>query len=86
MDKEGESIEQVIRKATSSKEPIKGTAKLTYNDRKDGVLAQHDIRTDRWDVALKATDNIHATEAAKRQRADYGSTEDKPISVQTAEA
>lgn len=65
------SIEQQMRKARSNKEPIKATAKITYNDRKDGVLPQHDIRTDRFMVALMATDSIHASKAAMRQQEDF---------------
>ena len=60
-----------MRRARSNKEPIKATAKITYNDRKDGVLPQHDIRTDRFEIAMRATDKIHATKAAKRQQEDF---------------
>lgn len=69
--REGQSIEEMIRKALTAKEPIKGNAKLTYNDRKDGVLAQHDIRTDRFEIAMMATDKIHASQAAKRHEMDF---------------
>lgn len=65
------SIEEEMRKARSNKEPIKATAKITYNDRKDGVLPQHDIRTDRFEIAMLATDKIHASQAAKRQKEDF---------------
>lgn len=69
--REGESIEQMLKKAVNGGEPIKANAKVTYNDRKDGVLQQHDIRTDRFEVAITATDKIHASEAAKRQAMDF---------------
>lgn len=69
---EGQSIEQFIRKARAGGEPIQATAKITYNDRKDGVLPQHDIRSDRFEIALSATDKIHASEAAKRNSMDFG--------------
>lgn len=65
------SIEEQMRKARSNKEPIKATAKITYNDRKDGVLPQHDIRTDRFEIAMMATDKIHATKAAERHEMDF---------------
>lgn len=68
---EAESIEQEMRRARSNKEPIKATAKITYNDRKDGVLPQHDIRTDRFMIAMMATDKIHASKAAERQAMDF---------------
>lgn len=69
--REAKSIEEEMRQAVSGKEPIKATAKITYNDRKDGVLPQHDIRTDRFMVAMLATDKIHATKAAERMAADF---------------
>lgn len=68
---ESESLEQQMRRARDNKEPIKATAKITYNDRKDGVLPQHDIRTDRFMIAMMATDKIHATKAAERMAMDF---------------
>lgn len=71
MDTVADSIEQEMRRARSNKEPIKATAKITYNDRKEGVLPQHDIRTDRFEIALMATDKIHASKYAERQSLDF---------------
>ena len=88
MVKTGESIEQQMRKAVAGKEPIQATAKVTYNDRKDGVLKQHDIRTDRFEVAMMATDRIHATKAAERQSIDFPKeqNEEKPVVYTGGEA
>lgn len=69
--REGQSLEEFLRKATQGQEPIEATAKLTYNDRKDGVLPQHDIRTDRFELAMMQTDKIHASQAAARQKQDF---------------
>lgn len=69
-DRECVSIEEEMRKALASGEPIKGTAKITYNDRKDGVLPQHDIRQDRFELAMMATDRVHASQFAQRMGAD----------------
>lgn len=69
--REGQSMEEFLRRAKANKEPIQATAKITYNDRKDGVLPQHDIRTDRFEIALLATDRIHASQAAQRQAIDF---------------
>lgn len=89
--REGQSIEEMIRKALTAKEPIKGNAKLTYNDRKDGVLAQHDIRTDRFEVAMLATDKIHASKAAQRHEMDFptdkkGQIDGMPVATAGGEA
>ena len=69
--REGRSIEEIMRNAIANKEPIKATANLTYNDRKDGVLPQHDIRTDRWEIAQEQTSKTHAAEALKRKKQDF---------------
>lgn len=76
-EKEGVSIEEQMRKAVEGNEPIQATAHMTYNDRKDGVLAQHDIRTDRFEIAMTATDKVHATEYARRMSADGFEQNDK---------
>lgn len=70
-EKDGTSIEEVMRKALHSKEPIEATAKISYSERKDGVLPQFDIRTDRFEYAMMATDRIHATAAAQRHAMDF---------------
>lgn len=69
--REGESLEEFLRKATQGKEPIQATAKVTYNERKDGVLPQHDIRTDRFELAQMQTDTYHRTRAAAQKGQDF---------------
>lgn len=73
--RQGQSLEEFLRKAMIGNEPIQATAKLTYNDRKEGVLPQHDIRTDRFDLAMMETDKIHASKAAARKMQDFGTEE-----------
>ena len=55
---EGETIEEKMRRVVNNSEPITDGAPLVYTDRKDGVLPQYDIRTDRWDVAIDAMDKV----------------------------
>lgn len=64
---EGESIENKVRRITNNREPIKDTAPLIYTERKDGVQPAYDIRTDRFDLALDATDKIAQHHLAKRK-------------------
>ena len=64
---EGETIEEKMRRVVNNNEPITDGAPLVYTDRKDGVLPQYDIRTDRWDVAIDAMDKVTKTETAKRE-------------------
>lgn len=65
---EGETIEQKIVRIMSNKEPISDGAPLVYTDRKDGVLPDYDIRTDRFEIAVDAMDKVTRSEIAKRER------------------
>lgn len=75
---EGEFIETKVERIMANKEPITDGAKIIYTERKDGVLPEHNIRTDRFDMALDMTDTIAATKAAERaerQKTKNGETE-----------
>lgn len=63
---EGETIEQKVRRIVNNKEPIKDGAPLIYTDRKDGVQAGYDIRTDRFEIAVEAMDRVTKAQIAKR--------------------
>lgn len=87
--REGQSLEEFLRKAIAGNEPIQATAKLTYNDRKDGVLPQHDIRTDRWELAQEQTTSYHMSRAAMQKGQDFPDVfgpDGKPLAQQTGEA
>lgn len=62
---EGISIEEKVRKALKCGEAIDETAPLIYTERKDGVLPEHDIRTDRQELALEAYDRFNKSDAMK---------------------
>lgn len=64
---EGESIETKMERLLENNEPLteKGT-QLIYTERKEGVKAGYNIRTDRFEVALDAMDIVHKTEIARR--------------------
>lgn len=66
MDYIGESIEEMLRRVTTSGEPIEDSAPLIYTERKDGVQPQYDIRTDRFEIAQAAMDKVSATVQAQR--------------------
>lgn len=66
----GESLEEKVRRITTTREPIENSAPMIYTDRKDGVLPQYDIRTDRWEIAQNAMDKVQAMEIAKRTSQD----------------
>lgn len=63
----GVSIERKVEKITESKEPITDGAPLIFSERKEGVIAAYDVRTDRFEIALDAMDKIDASRRAKRE-------------------
>lgn len=62
---EGESIENKVERVVQNNEPIQDGAEIIYTEKKDGVQAQYNIRTDKWDVAQEAMDMAHANRIAK---------------------
>lgn len=62
---EGESIEKKVSKLIENNEPITDGAPIIYTEKKDGVLPQYDVRTDKWDIAQSAMDLANASKIAK---------------------
>lgn len=62
---EGETIEKKVARVVENNEPITDGAPIIYTEKKDGVLPQYDIRTDRWDIALEAMDKVNQANIAK---------------------
>ena len=69
-DEFGQSIEEQIRLATASKQPIDGSTTPVYTPMKDGVLPQFDVRTDRQEIALDALDKL--------AKSDYLAVDERP--------
>lgn len=67
---EGESIEAKVQRVTQQGQPISDGAPIIFTEKKDGVLPQYDIRTDRWDIALMAMDAVNKVKTAKSK--NYG--------------
>lgn len=61
-----ETIEAKMRRVMQNKEPIKDNAPLVYTERKQGVPANTNIRSDRFDMAIDAMDSIAAVKQGKR--------------------
>lgn len=75
VEEKGESIEQKMRKVTSSKEPIENVAPLIYTERKDGVLPQYDYRTDRFELARQAKDKYYGIRSQAIENAQKAAEE-----------
>lgn len=73
--REGESIEERLRKVTISGEPIDtNVTPEIYQERKDGVDPLCDIRTDKMELAQQAFDTYTKTHMlARANRGDMGS-------------
>ena len=63
----GETIEQKVNKILTQNEPITDGAQLNYTERKDGVKAEFDIRTDRFEHAIDAMERVTKSHLAKRE-------------------
>lgn len=64
--REGESIEEKMRRVTTTNEPIDDIAPPIYQERSAGVDPACDPRTDRFDLAIDAMDRVYENEIAKR--------------------
>jgi len=64
---EGETIEQKVDRIVNNQEPINDSAPIIFTERKDGVLPEYNPKTDRFEIAVEATDKITATKLAKRE-------------------
>jgi len=62
---EGETIETKIQRVVENGEPITDGAPEIFTERKDGVLAAYNIKTDRWEIAAEAMDKVHKSKIAK---------------------
>ena len=69
---EGEPIEHKMARILSNNEPISDGAPEIYTERKDGVGAEYNVRTDRWELATEAMDlNAKNVQAKKRMIETY---------------
>lgn len=82
---EGEILETKVKRLEENKEPIKDAAPTSYTEKKDGVLPQYNIRTDKWEIVqekMEASNQqkqkiARGWEAAKKEEpAEGGGTED----------
>lgn len=63
----GETIEERVGRLNNNKEPITDGAPLIFTDRSDGVRPEFDVRTDRFELAVEATDKSARAALSKRE-------------------
>lgn len=66
---QGQSLERMIEEAVTQNTPIEKASPIIYTEKKEGVVADYDIRTDRWAIAQQAREKITASRIAKRNEA-----------------
>lgn len=82
---QGETLEQKIERIVNNKEPIgqgNDTAPIIYTERKEGVRASTNIRTDRFEVAIEATEKIAKSYKAKREERAKAKNDGEPKPIQ----
>lgn len=77
--KEGETIENKVKRLMANKEPIKDGSPLIYTERKDGVQPAYNIRTDRFEIAADSMDKVHRSKEAKRDELIKGESKEAKI-------
>ena len=77
--KEGVRLEDRVTKWTEEGTPIDDSAPIIYTERKYGVFPEHDIRTDRFELAIDAMDKVTKSRIAKSEEADVKKDDEKPV-------
>ena len=82
----GEPIEAAVERLTREKEPMDTElTPLIYTPRSEGVRASTNIRTDRFEVAIEATDVIAKSYKARREERSKLEAEAKLAEEKAAE-
>ena len=63
----GETLETKMQRIIHNGEPIKEGVKMIYTESSEGVKPEHDIRTDRFDIALEGFSKIEKSRIAKAE-------------------
>ena len=75
--KEGEYIEEKVRRITENGEPIEDGAPIIYTERKTGVNPEYNIRTDRFMIAMEAMGKISNYKTSEYLRNGNAEVENK---------
>ncbi|UPW41220.1 hypothetical protein [Sigmofec virus UA08Rod_4888] len=77
----GKSIEEVIEDSLENGVAIEKAAPIIYTEKKMGVIADYNVRTDRWEVAQAAREKVAASRLAKRTEAINNTSSEKSEEV-----
>lgn len=77
---EGEPIEHKIERIMNNKEPITDGAPEIFTERKEGVIAAYNIKTDRFEIACEAMDRVSGSRDARRaEKAKIGEAKEGKV-------
>lgn len=63
---EAKSIETMLAERMDGQDIEMGGKALLYTEKKDGVIPETNIRSDRWDLAMMALDSVERSRVARR--------------------
>ena len=65
---EGESIERYCERATNTNQPIENSSPIIFQAREDGVLPEHNIRSDKWERAAATMNELAGSRRNTRHK------------------
>lgn len=80
---EDKMLEHKLEAMIANEEPIDGTAELIYTKKRDGVLPAYNPRTEKFDNAIEAINNITMAAMAKRKELSELKTEEEKKTAET---
>lgn len=79
----GETLELQIKRIKETNQPIEAGAPTIFTARKDGVIPEYDIRSDKWDRALENMEQVSRNR--QEQRAEWLKQLDETNPVENTE-
>lgn len=76
---QAKSIEREVEEIITQKKPIEATAQMIYTEKKDGVIEDFDIRTDKWEAMQRAATYVNEQKREYRKADAEGRIEDGKI-------
>lgn len=64
----GETLERKIERITAVGEPISEGAPIIYTEREEGVIPAYDIRTDKFELAMEAMEQVSSNSIKNRNK------------------
>lgn len=80
------SLEKEMEEIITQKKPIENAAPLMYTDKKDGVIEDCDIRTDKWEAMQRAATYVNEQKREYRRAESEGKIVDGKITGETKSA